>query len=356
MNILTFEPFGYEGSLVTVETDTRRGIPAVDMVGLSDGAVKEERERIKAAVRNSGFDFPMERVLVSLSPTDLKKEGAILDLAIAASIITAGGKEKYIDECVLVIGELELSGAVRPVRAVHAALSIAKSAGVRYAIVPKQNISEAREIHGMRVCGVENLCEAMNALKDKSFFKDSATEEKDDGTVSFRGDKETAEIDGTELPKKLVRAVEIAVAGKHSLMVIGKPGCGKTLVIQRLVPVLAPNLTWEEAQCVTRIHSLAGLLRPGEGLKRIPPFRMPHQTCSLEGMCGGGANCRPGEVSLSHGGFLFLDEAAEFKSSVLQMLRVPLESGCVSVSRAGRTKRCGNTGGNSARHSLTESA
>ena len=337
MNILTFEPFGYEGSLVTVETDTRRGIPAVDMVGLSDGAVKEERERIKAAVRNSGFDFPMERVLVSLSPTDLKKEGAILDLAIAASIITAGGKEKYADERVLVLGELEHSGAVRPVRAVHAALCAAKSAGVRYAIVPKQNILEAREIHGMRVCGVENLCEAINALKDRSFFKDSATEEKDDGTVSFRGDKETAEIDGTELPKKLVRAIEIAVAGKHSLMVIGKPGCGKTLAIQRLVPLLAPNLTWEEAQCVTRIYSIAALLRPSEGLKRIPPFRMPHQTCSLEGMCGGGANCRPGEVSLSHNGFLFLDEAAEFKSSVLQMLRVPLESGCVSVSRAGRT-------------------
>ena len=335
MNIITFAPFGYDGALVSVEADVRRGIPSVDIVGLADGAVKEARERAKAAIRNSGFDFPTERVLVSIFPADLKKEGAILDLPIAMGILTATGKENYIGEPVLVLGELELSGAVRPCRAVHAAVSAAFSAGIRYAVVPKANLAEAREIHGMKVAGVESLAEAENALKDISRFKDSEIPDgSDGGEVVFDG--ENQELDGMNLPKRLVRAIAIAVAGKHNLLAIGVPGWGKTLAIQSLVPALAPKLTWEESQSVTRIHSIAGLTRGGDMSNRIPPFRMPHQTASLEGICGGGLHCRPGEVSLAHNGFLFMDDAAEFRSTVLQMLRVPLESGMMTLSRAGR--------------------
>lgn len=335
MKIFTFSPFGYEGALVNVEVDLRRGIPAVDVVGMSDGAVKEARERVKAAIRNSGFEFPSERVLVSLSPADLKKEGAMLDLSIAAGILVAENERDHINESVIVLGELELSGKVRPCKAIHAAVSTAYSAGIRHAIVPKQNLDEALAIKGMKAIGVRNLREAEEALRDISCFEKPIHIEETDSKSGFFANEEIKE--DLVLPKRLARAIDIAVAGKHHLLVVGKPGCGKTLAIQNLVPALAPKLTVEESQSVTRIHSIAGLLSPDESLVRTPPFRRPHQTASLEGMCGGGVNCRPGEVSLSHNGFLFLDETAEFRSAVLQMLRVPLETGMITLSRAGRS-------------------
>lgn len=339
MNIYSFEPFGYEGSLVTVEVDLRRGIPVVDIVGLADGAVKEMRERTKAAIKNSGYEFPMERVLISLSPADLKKDNSIHDLAITTGIISENEKENFINENVLVIGEVELSGTIRPVRAVHAAVSSAFSAGIRYAVVPKENLLEAKEINGMKIASVGNLQEAMEALKDISLFENSNIniEKTETSSVSFPENDEVALSDGMELPENLVRAIEIAVAGKHSLIAVGRPGCGKTLAIQSLIPTITPNLTFEESQSVTRIHSIAGLMRADTSYIKVPSFRIPHQTSSIEGMCGGGLNCRPGEVSLAHNGFLFLDEAAEFRSSVLQMLRAPLENGTITLCRAGRS-------------------
>lgn len=333
--VFAFSPFGYEGSLVSVEVDLRRGIPAVDIVGLSDGAVKESRERVISAIRNSGFEFPMERVLVSLSPADLKKEGSGFDLPVALGILNAKDEASCIKEKVLVIGELELSGAVRPVKGVHAAITTAVASGIRYAIVPKANRKEAEACDGIRVACVKNLCEAESALRDLSYY----IEENTDvimKAVEFPKPlgNEEEEI---ELPKNLVRAIEVAVAGKHSLLVCGCPGSGKTLAIQKLVPSLTPKLTSEESQSVTRIWSLAGLMSPDDGLIRDTPFRMPHQTASIEGICGGGPNCRPGEISLAHNGILFLDEAAEFRSSVLQMLRVPMESHMITLCRAGRS-------------------
>lgn len=336
--IFTFSPFGYEGNLVRVETDIRRGIPAVDIVGLADGAVKESRERMKAAVRNSGFEFPMERVLVSLSPFDLKKEGSAMDLSLALSVLVAKNGDSYLKERVIVLGELELSGKVRGVRTVHAALVTASYAGIRHAIVPKENLSEAMAVEGMKIAGVENLLEAESALRDESKFQEHKNEEENgDSEIRFPVDSDAEKnLSSLRLPKKLVRAIEIAVAGKHHLLAVGKPGCGKTLAIQSLVPLITPNLTVSESQSVTRIHSIAGLLRPNDSLVRNAPFRMPHQTASMEGMFGGGQRCRPGEISLAHNGVLFLDEAAEFKGAVLQMLRVSLESGMMSLSRAGR--------------------
>ncbi len=348
MKIFSFSPFGYEGALVAVEVDIRRGIPAVDVVGLADGAVKESRERMRSAIRNSGFEFPLERVLISLSPADLKKEGAGFDLALSLAVLDAQYKlsaDKKSDESVLVMGELELSGILRGVRGVHAAVSTALAAGIKYCIVSSVNGNEAREVKGMKVYAAENLVQAFDALYRPELFTEGCLSEEDlgvpEGCVSVEGVlfprvEENLEMAHVKGQKKLIRALQIAAAGTHNLLAYGPPGCGKTLALMRYASLM-PLLTLEESQSVTRIHSLAGLLLPSVSLMRQGSFRMPHQTASIEGMCGGGVNCRPGEISLAHYGVLFLDEAAEFKSSVLQMLRVPLENGLITLSRAGRS-------------------
>ena len=365
--IYSFSPFGYEGSLVTTEVDLRRGIPAVDIVGLADDAVKESRERIISAIRNQGFEFPSERVLISLSPADLRKEGAGFDLPLALAVLSE--KDDYPrsqDAKVMVMGELELSGNLRPVRAIYPALSTAVSAGIKYAIIPKG--SETAIPKGIHVTYVENLREAYDALRrfdeydaiGDGEFDESVTEETTEMKVEFNDIPED-NLDSIEGHNGLKYAMAIAVAGGHHMLAYGAPGCGKTMVLQHM-PELMPKLLPEEQQTTTRIYSIAGLLKPDAGLKTIRPFRMPHQTASIEGICGGGPSCRPGEISLAHNGVLFLDEAAEFRSSVLQMLRVPLECNSITLSRAGRTTiyparfqlvmaanpcPCGNYGSNS---------
>ena len=349
MQIYSFSPFGYEGSLVSVEVDLRRGIPATDLVGLADSAVKEARERMQAAIRNSGFDYPSERVLIILSPADLKKEGAGFDLPIALSVLFSQAKEKFSQKDnspVLVMGELELSGRVRPVKGVHAAASTAVAFGITRCIVPEANCEEARDVGGMKVFGAKTLEDAFSALENPEFFAAQAEKQFDfteipedceniEGVLfqKVKPELEFSEVRGQSL---LVKALQIAAAGGHNLIAVGAPGCGKTMAIQKFLGLL-PLLTIEEAQPVTRILSLAGLLRTDSAPNRIPPFRMPHQTASIEGICGGGPHCRPGEVSLAHNGVLFLDEASEFRTSVLQMLRVPLENGQITLSRAGRS-------------------
>lgn len=374
MQIYSFSPFGYEGALVSVEVDLRRGIPAVDVVGLADGAVKESRERMRSAIRNSGYEFPPERVLISLSPADVRKEGAGFDLAIALAVLAERKRIKCREESecyskenfwslekdseeeekgriykdsVLVLGELELNGKVRPVRGIEAAVSTAMDSGIRMCIVPLSNAEEARAVCGMKVFGAENLTEAFECLYSENAFTSSGSGCRSDssglpeGAVCIDGvffgpvepGYEFSEIHGQ---KFLVRGLQIAASGGHNVLAFGPPGCGKTLALQRFASLL-PLLTLEEAQPVTRIYSLSGLLPPGRPVLRTAPFRMPHQTASIEGMCGGGIHLSPGEISLAHNGVLFLDEAAEFRSSVLQMLRVPLESGSVTLSRAGRS-------------------
>lgn len=368
MQIFSFSPFGYEGALVAVEVDLRRGIPAVDMVGLADGAVKESRERMRAAIQNSGYEFPAERVLISLSPADLRKEGAGFDLAVALAVLEANRERTSADakfapkdeisvqagtsygysgegEAVLVMGELELSGNVRGVRGVHAAASTAAASGIRKCIVPSVNADEAREVNGMCVYGAATLADAFTALSLPDLFSAADGQAQNAFVPS-----DCVEIDGVLFPpvlpefsfgeisgqQFLVRGLQIAAAGGHNVIAVGAPGCGKTMALQKF-PALLPLLTVEEAQPVTRIYSLAGILAQGEPLMRVPPFRMPHQTATIEGMCGGGVHCTPGEISLAHNGALFLDEASEFRSSVLQMLRVPLEGGKVTLARAGRS-------------------
>lgn len=352
MKIYSFSPFGYEGSLVTVEVDLRRGIPAIDVVGLADSSIKESRERMRSAIRNSNYEFPMERVLISLSPADIKKEGAGFDLAIALSVLGAAESLKVksrncgslLEENILVMGELELSGKVRGVRGIHAAVSTAIESGIMYCIVPSENADEAREVSGMKVFAAENLVEAFEALHRKevftggnnSFSQDEIPEGFENfDDVLFPKKDEQFDFSMVRGHGKLIRALQIAACGGHNLLAFGPPGCGKTMCLQRFGELL-PGLTVEEAFSVTRIHSLAGILGRNVPLVRRAPFRMPHQTATIEGICGGGMNCRPGEISLAHNGVLFLDEAAEFRSSVLQMLRVPLESKSITLSRAGR--------------------
>lgn len=348
MKVLSFSPFGYEGSLVIVEVDLRRGIPSCDVVGLADCAVKEARERMRAAIRNSNLDFPPERVLINLSPADLKKEGSGFDLAIALAVLQAHYQTETEKTCnipILVMGELELSGKLRPVRGTHAAILTAAEEGIKYCIIPKCNDFNATQLGNIKVFPVENLLEAKETLE---YITNSLENNNDFGENQYINAKDTSEIKITfsDCPKEmdfssvknqttLVRALQVAAAGGHNVLSYGPPGCGKTLSMQRFSALL-PNLSLKESREVTRIWSIAGLISPTTELLKSPPFRMPHQSASLEGMVGGGIHCHPGEISLAHNGVLFLDEAAEFKTSVLQTLRVPLETRSVTLSRAGR--------------------
>lgn len=336
--VYTFSPFGYEGTIVQVETDLRRGIPAYDIVGIPDSAVKETRERIRAAFRNSGIEMPAERMLQALSPADLRKESP-MDLAMAVGILNE--QTHWTGEPVLVLGELELSGGIHPVRGAVAAVNSAKAAGITNVVCDPVTAELLRDIDGIKILTAENLKEANEKLMDAGNFQKTEPVIENTETVQFNDEwmedfKEALENLPMDGHFETIRAIEIAVAGKHNILATGAPGSGKTLLTQTLMPALTPKLTEEEAKQITRINSLAGLDSPKRD-NLIPPFRMPHQTATIEGMCGGGPNCRPGEVSLSHKGTLFLDEAAEFRSSVIQLLRVPLESRQITLSRAGRS-------------------
>lgn len=338
LTVYTFSPFGYEGSLVTVETDLRRGIPAYDIVGIADSTVKESRERIRAAFKNSGLELPAERILQSLSPADLRKDSP-MDVAMAVDILAR--KEDWRSEPVLALGELELSGNIRPTRGAHAAVTTARAAGISNIICDKTTAELLKDIHGIKILAVENLKEISEKINDKANFIETNPEVKKDNEIEFNEDyfdaaKESLANYDLKGHFDSIRAIEIAVAGKHNILQVGAPGCGKTLLQQNLIPALTPKLTEDEALSISRINSIAGLDSPNRD-KLLAPFRMPHQTASIEGICGGGPNCRPGEISLAHKGTLFLDEAAEFRSSVLQMLRVPLETKSITLSRAGRT-------------------
>lgn len=323
--IYSFSPFGYDGSIVSVEVDIRSGISATDIVGISDSEVNETRVRVQSAIRNSGLEYPSERVLIALSPADLKKEGAGFDLPIALGIL-----QKNFTENVLVMGELELSGRIRPVSGVCSACTAALARGIQYAIVPTENLNEALET-GIRAFGCDTLYEAYK-LPDALSTRQIATVDSYDNTISFREPDEKLSIKMTE---KEMLALVVGASGRFNMMFFGSPGCGKTMLMQYM-QYLTPSLTEEESKSVKRIYSLAGLPLKDEN-RTYPPFRIPHQTASIEGICGGGSNCRPGEITLAHNGVLFLDEAAEFRSSVLQMLRVPLENKTITLSRAGRS-------------------
>jgi len=340
MKVIAHEPNSLEGVLVQVEVDIRRGIPGVDLVGLAAGAVRESRERVRAAVRNSGFEFPQDRVLINLAPADLPKEGSAYDLPIALAVLGAAGSVPDPGRPFLALGELRLDGSVRPVRGILPAVAAACRAGLESFLVPAENYAEARSLRKGEVYPIAALADAVGILGLAREGRPAAEPpaDTDEGAVrpglpDSGGDM--AELRGQAL---LRRALEIAAAGGHNLFLCGPPGSGKTMAARRFTSLL-PDLHDDAAVEVAALRSLSGILSCGGALDPRPPFRAPHHSASLEGMIGGGRPPRPGEISLSHRGALFLDEASEFRSDVLQALREPLEEGRVTVVRAGSIAR-----------------
>ena len=330
--VLSCAVVGLDGELVDVEVDIARSqLPATMVVGLPDAAVQESRERVRAAIRNSGLNWPVNsKVVVNLAPADLRKEGPAYDLPIAAGVLLASGQVAASVEDAVFIGELALTGEVRAVRGLLPMVMLAASRGIRRAFVPAGNAAEAALVAGLEVYPVTTLASlASHLMGAVPIGRQAATVSADDsGTPPNVTD--FADIVGQEHVK---RALEVAAAGGHNVVMKGPPGSGKTL-LARAIPSILPALTPEEAMEVTRIYSVAGLLAAGGGLVAARPFRAPHHTISNAGLVGGGSIPRPGEITLAHRGILFLDELLEFDPRVLEMLRQPLEDKTVTISRA----------------------
>ena len=318
--------WGLETELVTVEVDVSNGLPGFDVVGLPDSAVREARERVRAAIRNSGFEFPLRRITVNLAPAERRKEGTGFDLAIALGILCASGQlAGVVHE--LCLGELALDGAVRPLRGILPRASRALAAGISGSLVACENAAEAAAAGGEAV-PVSTLRAAVAHLDGSVRLAPAAPP---GPAAEPPWDVDLGDIVGQETPK---RALEIAAAGGHNLLMVGPPGTGKTLLAQAL-PSIFPPLGSEEAMAASVVHSVAGLVDPDSPLLASRPFRAPHHTASRLALVGGGTPPRPGEVSLAHTGALFLDELAQFSPQVLDTLREPMQEGRITISRAG---------------------
>jgi len=328
--VITCAIVGLDGAIVEVEADMSAGLPSLTIVGLPDAAVQEAKERVRAAIRNSGCTFPMKRIVVNLAPADIKKAGPAYDLPIALGILLSS-EQVYADVSeTLILGELSLDGSLRHTNGVLPMVALAKEEGLSTVIVPEADAGEASLVEGISVTPISSLSQLVSYLRGEIPVPEYEPDGVEEYSPSPSSSTDFAYIKGQEHVK---RALEVAAAGGHNTVMMGPPGSGKTL-LARALPSILPLMTNEEALEVTKIYSVSGLLPSDIPLVRQRPFRSPHYTISNAGLVGGGHLPKPGEISLSHRGVLFLDELPEFGHSLLETLRQPLEDKVITISRA----------------------